>query len=245
MSKRMTGEADPQATGQRSAPGAFRAIIAALLAVDLLLHALTLALGPAPLLLDSAGYWSTGGQVVEGDWLQMGVDAPYRTPAYTYFVAFNRACFGHYALLSVVLLQHVATWMTTLITAFTCMWLYRNRWGFVLGYGLNLLFLTRLWDANFLLTEALFTLFFTAGMAAVLLYHQSQQASRAAAAGLLLGLATLVRPVPQLLVPALSFTLLLAVATHRCGAGLRRRRNRRPQFSRVVPRYHVGPPTPR
>ena len=187
----------------------FRVVVFVLVAIDLACHLVTFADGPVPLVLDAAQYWSIGGMVVDGDWFQLEAADASRTPVYPYYVALNRGLFGQYALFSLIVLQHVFVFTTSIITGLAGARLCRNRWAFVAGYAANLLFLTRLWNANAVVTETMFTLLFAIAIVLILFYHQTPRLKYAIGAGLFFGLATLVRPVPQLLAPVLAGTIFL------------------------------------
>ena len=187
----------------------FWVAVVMLIAFDVVRHLVTIGSGPGPLARDAVGYWEGGQRVVEGDWLQRAKSAPYRTPVYNYVVALHRGLFGRYALLALVVFQHVCVFATSLMTGWTAARLSKNRWAFVIAYGLNLLFVARLWHANLVLTDTLFILLLTVGLATTLLYHAAPSRRLAATAGFFLGLAIVVRPVPQLLAPVLAVTMFL------------------------------------
>ena len=168
------------------------------------------ALGPASVVLDSAEYWRSGQAVAAGDWLQLTVNTPYRTPVYPYWLSLPQWMCGRWALLTVVLGQHLVVLATTLLTCLMPVW-WTRRWGpGVLAYLLFWPLMARFWYANAILTETLFALPFTAGMGMLLGAGPQPSAIRTLWAGILLGLATLIRPVPQLLIPVLALLWLVA-----------------------------------
>jgi len=179
-------------------------LIVALVFVECLRQLLFVALGPASVVLDAAEYWRSGAAVARGDWLQLTINTPYRTPFYAYWLAVPQRWCGDWALLTVVLAQHLIVLGTTL---FTCLWAVKatGRTAFgILAYVLFWPLMTRFWYANAILTETLFAFPFTIGVGLLLLYDQRPRWILALWAGLFLGIATLVRPVPQLLIPALA-----------------------------------------
>lgn len=179
-------------------------LIVALVVVECLRQLLFVALGPASVVLDAAEYWRSGAAVAGGDWLQWTIHTPYRTPAYAYWLAVPQLWCGDWALLTVVLAQHLVVLVTTL---FTCLVAVKATGRPAVGLLAYILFwplMTRFWYANAILTETLFTLPFSVGLGLLLLYDQQPRWTGALWAGWFLGIATLVRPVPQLLIPALA-----------------------------------------
>ena len=170
---------------------------ALLLLVSCTKRALLFGVGPGPIAMDAIEYWRIAGDVAAGDWLQRTGGIDYRTPLYPTFVALHRRWLGDHSLVALVFSQHVLLLGANLITAWVCWRVSRSRWVGLLAFGFAEMSLLRDWAANVVLTEALFTFLLTAAIAALVMYHQRPSLGGAAAAAVLLGLAILVRPVPQ------------------------------------------------
>jgi hypothetical protein len=175
-------------------------------------HVLTLSTGPTVLVNDAREYWTRGGRIADGDWLQREEAVNYRTPLYPLLIAGCRRVFGPYALFALAVIQHVLQLATGLITAAICWGISGKRWVTFVGYAMSVLCMTRPWYANVVLTETLFVHLMTVSFAALVAYHLRPSTPRAAAFGAALALAILTRPIPKYLwLPLLGLFFLHAV----------------------------------
>jgi hypothetical protein len=162
-------------------------------------HVLTFATGPTVLKNDAHEYWSRGGRVAEGDWLQVDDAVNYRGPLYPTFLGLCRWAFGSQALLGVAVLQHLLHMVTGLMTAAISWVITRRRLVVLAAYGMSVLCVTRPWYANVVLTESMFLFLMTATFGALVVYHRRPSTPAAAIFAVLLGLSILTRPIPKLL----------------------------------------------
>ena len=177
----------------------FWTLMGLLFAASLTKHVLTFSTGPTVIINDASEYWDRGTRALQGDWLQLGDHVDYRTPLYPMFLGVMQGIFGEYALMATVVAQHALHMCCGLMTAFTCYQLSRSRLVALTGYAVSVACVTRAWWANVALTGSLFMFFLTATMAMLATYYRRPTALRLAAVGALLGAATLVRPIPQML----------------------------------------------
>jgi hypothetical protein len=190
----------------------FWLVMAGLFAITVTKHILTFSTGPAVIVDDAQEYWRRGLRVMSGDWLQLGDDVDYRTPLYPIFLGTMQTLFGQYALVAVVVAQHLLHIACGLLTASTVWELTQSRRVTAAGYALSVLCVTRAWYANVTLTGSLFMFFLTATVRMLACYYRRPSTGRITATGALLAAATLVRPIPQMLWLPL-FGLLLLVPT--------------------------------
>lgn len=137
--------------------------------------------------------------VAEGDWLWLGSRIDYRGPLYPMVLGMFQRAFGEYALMAVVIAQHLLLLGAGLLNAFTCWRVTGSRVATLVAYGLSVACLMRSWFGNVVLTEPLFIFFLTATVGALAAYHRRPSLRWAAMFALFLGLTVLVRPVPKLL----------------------------------------------
>jgi hypothetical protein len=201
--------------------------MAGLLAISATKHVLTFCTGPAEIVFDASEYWERGLRVRDGDWLQLGDDVDYRTPLYPIFLGTMQWMFGQYALIAIVIAQHVLQMSCSWLTAWTCWLLTRSRTVTLAAYALSVACVTRAWFANVTLTGTLFMFMMTATLAMLASYFCRPSAWRMAFTSALLAGATLVRPIPQMLWLPL-FTLMLL------SPGLRPRQRWRHAFAGIL-----------
>lgn len=180
-----------------------------LIAFDFAKHTLMLGVDPPPPQLDGYEYWRLGGQLASGDWLLQNEKGAFRTPGYPLFLAPFHALFGKLALFATFAGQHLLIMATSLVTAAICGRVSGRSLAAVLGYGLSALCYSRDWHANLVLSETLFTFLLMLAIAALTHFCSRRSLVAAGSIGLLIGLATLVRPISTYLwVPvALVFVL--------------------------------------
>lgn len=190
-------------------PALSRAALILLVAADVLHRAWVAALGPVALAKDALSYWNLGGDVAAGDLLLGRSEQVFRTPGYPWFLGVLRALCGESALEAVVVVQHLLGVATGLLAAWLALRICRSPRAMLFAYLLCAAAPARVLYPNQILTETLFAFLLTASFAAIYLHAELPDARpRAAAAGVLLGLTTLVRPVTQLLPAVLLVPLL-------------------------------------
>jgi hypothetical protein len=199
---------------------AFWALMLVLFLVSATKHFLTFTTGPTALIYDASEYWERGERVAQGDWLQLADKVDYRTPLYPIFLAVMQSLFGEYALMATVIAQHLLHMACGLMTAWACYLISRSRLVALAGYALSVSCVTRAWYANVTLTGSLFMFFLTAMVLSLVMYYRKPSAVGIATTGALLGAATLVRPIPQMLWLPLFAVVLLQQGPN---FGLRRR----------------------
>jgi hypothetical protein len=187
----------------------FWVLMLVLLLVSATKHFLTFATGPTALIYDASEYWERGERVAKGDWLQLAEKVDYRTPLYPVFLAVMQSLFGKYALMATVIAQHLLHMGCSLMTTWACYVISRSRLVALAGYALSVSCVTRAWYANVTLAGSLFMFFLTAMVLSLVMYYRRPSAVGMATTGALLGAATLVRPIPQMLwLPLFAIVLL-------------------------------------
>jgi hypothetical protein len=187
----------------------FWALMLALFLLSATKHFLTFTTGPTALIYDASEYWERGERAAQGDWLQLADKVDYRTPLYPIFLAVMQSVFGEYALLATVIAQHLLHMCCGLMTAWACYLISRSRLVALVGYALSVACVTRAWYANVTLTGSLFMFCLTAMVLALVRYFRRPSSLGLATTGALLGAATLVRPIPQMLwLPLFAVVLL-------------------------------------
>ena len=174
-------------------------IFALLFVISCTASLFTFGLGPAPIALDAAHYWSVAESIAGGDWLQLDNQIDCRTPLYPAVLGLYRRICDTHALMAVVISQHVLNLLTNFLIAFICWRITGSRTAALACYGLCAFSLMRPWFANLVCPEPLFMFLFTASFGVLCAYHQRPRLSRSAVFGILMGLTILVRPVPKLL----------------------------------------------
>ncbi len=168
-------------------------------------------LGPAAAIGDQVSYWRHGEMVADGNWLLLGSPEDFRTPLYPMFLGLFQHLLGPYALMGVVIAQHMLLFAAGLLVAYLVCRLTGSRTATLLAYAWLVSCQIRPWFCNTVLTEPLFTLFLIGSLGALIAYHRNPDARWAAAFASLLAITTLVRPVPKLLwIPLLALFFLHA-----------------------------------
>ena len=136
--------------------------------------------------------------MASGDWL-MVKDPPeiLRTPGYPCFLALLQLVFGRLAMAMAVVSQQAMVFATALITAWMCRRLTGSSLGAAIGLGLTACCISQNSIALHIFSEPLFTLLLTGFVALLVVWLDQPALLFAAAAGLLLGAAALVRPIAQ------------------------------------------------
>jgi hypothetical protein len=192
-------------------PWATAAVV--LVFLHLVKASLFIGVGQPPLEGDALSYWASGLRVAEGDWMiARGVPEVIRTPGYPVFLGLNRMVFGRYGLVAATCIQQLLVVVVALIAAGMCRRVNGSRLGGLLGLAIGLFCVSQNCIADRLFSETLFNVLLTAAMALLLAWIDRPTLLRAALTGLLLGAATLVRPVSQL-----AWVPLLAVMAWRAG----------------------------
>lgn len=183
-------------------------IIAAVLRLGVLLRA------PAFITNDSLSYLLPGFDLASG----LGFDPIFkRPPGYPLFVAAVLWLFGRQDLTGLLLLQHLIGVVTVLLAYGLGAALFGRLAGWVAGL-LTALSGPLILTEHYLMSETLFGLLLAGSVLALVAAGKTARPSWIAAAGLLLGLAALTRPVAQILV--LLFMVVIVVTTPRRRAGL-------------------------
>ena len=154
------------------------------------------AVGQPPIEGDARHYWNDGDRVVSGDWLMVRGDVEtVRTPGYPWFLALFQLVFGRHALIAATVCQQLMVFATAMVAA----WIVRRisgTWlGGLCGLTLGLFCVSQNAVADYLLSDTFFGLLLTLAVAVLVAWFERPAAGTAIAVGLLLGLATLVRPI--------------------------------------------------
>jgi 4-amino-4-deoxy-L-arabinose transferase-like glycosyltransferase len=155
---------------------------------------------------DSQSYFLPAWDLVHGGGLVLGLR---RTPGYPLFLAFIQSLFGS-ELSTVVLVQHLIGVGTAALAFVLGRLIYGRLAGAVAGLLVALSAPLIVYE-HYVLTEALFMFAITAAMLLLVLAMRSKRTYQAFIAGVSLGLASMVRPVGQVLAPV----LLLGIAASR------------------------------
>lgn len=177
----------------------FWLVLGLLFLVALGKRVLTFCLGPGAFEQDAPEYWAFGTDVAGGDWLLLASRVDYRTPLYPMVLGAFQRGFGEYALMAVVIGQHLLLLGAGVLNALTCWRVTGSRVAALVGYGFSVACLMRSWFGNVILTEPMFLFFLSATVAALAAYHRRPSFRWASGFALLLALTVLVRPVPKLL----------------------------------------------
>jgi 4-amino-4-deoxy-L-arabinose transferase-like glycosyltransferase len=160
---------------------------------------LFVAVGQPPLEGDARHYWADGERMASGDWLlARGELETIRTPGYPLFLALFQIAFGHYALIAASIGQQLMVFTTVMLAAWISARISGSWLGGLCGLALGLFCVSQDAVADYMLSDTLFTLLLTLAVAALVAWFERPIAAAAIAVGLLLGLATLVRPIAQL-----------------------------------------------
>ncbi len=169
-----------------------------LVALHLVKTGIFVAVGQPPIESDAAHYWSDGGRMAAGDWLLARGDVEtIRTPGYPGFLAFFQVVFGRHALIAATACQQFMVFATAMVAAWMCARISGAWIGGICGLALGLFCVSQNAVADYLLSDSLFGLLLTLAVAVLIAWFERPAATMAIAAGLLLGLATLVRPIAQ------------------------------------------------
>jgi hypothetical protein len=185
--------------------GGFFAACAILAAGDVLKHAALLLAGPLQPWPDSESYWRLGTDVARGDWWQVHSRIAFRTPLYPWILGICQRTCGPYALLAIVLLQHLLELTTSFLTAATVGNVTKSRGAFLAAYALCVFLTARCLFANAILTET-GAVFLTTLLLWFFSVPEFPRGWRGlVAASVCLGVAVLQRPAAAAYAPALLF----------------------------------------
>lgn len=175
------------------------AIVLLLVALHGVKTALFIGVGQPPLYMDPFHYWSGATRMIDGDWLMVrGAPEVIRTPGYPLFLALFQLAFGRYALVMVVVAQQTMVFLTALLAGWMCRRVTGSTLGLVLGLTFGLACVSQNAIAVQALSDTLFCLVLTTLVAVLFAWADHPTLLRAAAVGLLLAMATLIRPIAQL-----------------------------------------------
>jgi hypothetical protein len=170
----------------------------ALLGLHLAKSCLFVVVGQPPLEGDARHYWQDATRIADGDWLMTkGEVETIRTPGYPLFLALNKLAFGRYALIAATVFQQAMVFAMALASAWICIRISGTWIGGFCGLTLGLFCVSQNAVAAYMLSDTLFALLLTLAVAALVAWFERPTAVPVIMVGLLLGLATLVRPIAQ------------------------------------------------
>jgi hypothetical protein len=182
-------------------PGGKRIIVTAAVALVALHVAKTcafVAVGQPAIYGDPLDYWHAATRMASGDWLMVRGDVEtIRTPGYPCFLALLQLAFGRHAMIAAIVCQQLMVLLSAIVAAWMCRRISGSWLGGLIGLALGLFCFSQNAVAGYLLSDTLFELLLTLSFAALVAWLDRPAAKTAAAIGLLLGLATLVRPLTQ------------------------------------------------
>jgi len=162
------------------------------------------AVGQPPMEGDAGHYWNNADRAASGDWLlARGEVETIRTPGYPWLLALFQFVFGHHALIAITVCQQFMVFTTAMVTAWISARISGGapgtpgRLGGLLGLTLGLFCVSQNAVAAYVLSDTFFALLLTLAVATLVAWFGRPSALAAVAIGLLLGLATLVRPIAQ------------------------------------------------
>ena len=136
--------------------------------------------------------------MASGDWLlARGEVETIRTPGYPALLALLQMLFGHHALIAVTVCQQLMVFATAMLAAWISARVSGNWLGGLCGLTLGLFCVSQNSVADRLVSDTLFGLLLTLAVAALIAWFRRPTVIAAMFVGLLLGLATLVRPIAQ------------------------------------------------
>ena len=160
---------------------------------------LFIAAGQPPLVADPFQYWCDGQRIAQGDWCLVGGQPQItRTPGYALFLAALDRVFGSGALIAATAGQQIMVFGSAILAAWMCGRLTGSKAGVVAGLALSLACCSRNSVAVYLYSDTLLGLLLTLWAVFFLLWFERPTWLRAAAVGLILGAAVLVKPVAEL-----------------------------------------------
>jgi hypothetical protein len=178
------------------------------------------AVGQPPLEGDARHYWNDAGRMVDGDWLMAQGDVEtIRTPGYPFFLALLQLLFGRHALIAAAVLQQLMVLATAMLSGWMSARITRSWVGGACGLLLGLFCVSQNAVGDYLLSDTLFTFLLTLSFAALIAWFEWPSTTLAGTVGLLLGLATLVRPIAQF-----AWAPILVAMAFRLSADLKWRR---------------------
>jgi len=176
----------------------FWAVFALLVCLHLCKAGSFIAAGQPPLYGDSSHYWSLADRMRQGDWLLVsGTPEVRRTPGYPLFLLPFQALAGSHAMAAVFVVQELMVVLTALIVGWMCWRTTGSRTAACVGLFLSLACVSQNSIAQSLLSDTLLCLLVTSTWACLIVWLERPTLSWAAATGLLLGVATLVKPITQ------------------------------------------------
>ena len=173
-----------------------------LLLVEAVKLAAFCAASPAVRASDAGGYWLLGDQVANADIWMTHNPVAYRTPGYPWIIGSLKALCGRHGWFVVVALQYFSVWLTSALTAWWTMRLTGRPWLAALSLFICVISGARASHASTIMTETLFTLFFTGTLISISLLGEKISLKLACLTGVLWGITWLLRPVAATLAPA-------------------------------------------
>lgn len=157
---------------------------------------------PAQRNWDAAQYWALGEQVAAGDIWMAQHPVAFRTPGYPWLIGAAQAIAGRHAWMTIIGLQYLAVFLTTIVTTWWTFHLTRRVWLAVFALLICVLSAARASHASSLMTETLFTLSLTLTLISFCSLDNHSRLRMASFQGLCWGISWLLRPVAVTLVPA-------------------------------------------
>jgi 4-amino-4-deoxy-L-arabinose transferase-like glycosyltransferase len=173
-------------------------LIVALSALEVVKTVAFIAAGQSPPVSDALVYWYDGGRIAAGDWLLLR-DEPVveRTPGYLLFVACFRATCGARAHAMAIVAQQLLLLASVVVTCWVCWRLNKTKTSVLLALVCCAPCMSSHGVAVYLLSDTLLAFTVTLCIAAAVAWSQLPSVGRALAAGAVLGVAILIKPVAQ------------------------------------------------
>lgn len=146
---------------------------------------------------DGVNYWKMGIEFAHGDWLLRGYGWAFRPPGLPVYLAAMQTAFGRYAIVATTVLQLLLDFCMALVTAWMCAKAAGNRMGALVGLALSLCCVSRSCFMVYVLADNLLCVALTLYAAVLLAWLSRPSLGKAAALGLLLAAAMLLKPVAQ------------------------------------------------
>ncbi|HUQ72615.1 MAG TPA: hypothetical protein VM165_24010 [Planctomycetaceae bacterium] len=165
--------------------------------------------GPAPLDGDAAAYWALGEQVARGDVWMVERPVGFRTPGYPWLLGLMQRLSGSEAWRAVILGQHAAVGLTTVLTGWWVWQLSGSLWLTNLAIGLRCVSLAAASYAGTVLTEPLYQPVFLATLMVLTSQRPVRLWRRWTLLGVLFATGFLLRPANAGVTPAMALAAVL------------------------------------
>jgi 4-amino-4-deoxy-L-arabinose transferase-like glycosyltransferase len=177
----------------------FWAAVALLIILHIGKAGLFIAAGQPPLEADAAGYWRMTDRMLHGDLaLVAGKPNVDRTPGYPLFLMPFQAFAARHALATATIAQELLVVAVAMATSWMCWRITKARLSVLLSLTISLFCVSQNSVAQHLLSDTLLCFFVTLSIACVIAWFERPNVFSAIGVGILLGAATLVKPVAQL-----------------------------------------------